>query len=1847
MLRLSRRFLLLTACGAIALALLSKPGFAQQQDNDALRDLITGLGVVHNIAYPPSMLPEPITSLIAGTVTYTTNFGLKYIPPVLIAPGTVGALPNSADGCSFDFTINGGVEKTRQDFLGVLQSYDDSFVWNNFLGTPGVFHVNTDVRVGLYQGNTLLGNDVSIPMGNQSLRWRGETLITPILDYPPWYIVFAKPVEVASRKLAALAKTPPARRAVLRVMIELLISLGLEGAQAGIDWAGLDGQPTLAGGRPIRNEQFQTVRIFDTVAPTATLNQNVFRIEATQVGGELLRDHIGRLRDSLVVSDNCERIPFVSYAAPSFLPVGETTDVTWTIRDAGPIDINGGANVVQRLQQVIVEDTMPPIILPPPGRVLESGVAVNAMLGRAAVFDLADVRPVIVNDAPATFAADSRTRVTWSATDASGNSSSRSQWVTVKTPGTNTLPEAFSASVNARSFEPIEIELGGEDQDLLDGRYDQLSFSISQPPSNGFFVAPLFPYFIEDYRVENAFGLTKADLSQFLDQQCGADPGNYVPPRDFVTDPRYIAVTDNGTAYVSDNYFICNQVDGRIERRSRIASFTKDADGVLQYVGQTFTLSGDQPRSLFIDGDESVYYISPVSGSSIGRVRRCDNTLQICETFDLDTDQAGQPATDHIQDDPTSIVADGSDVLYAVDGQQSIIAYDLQNVNGNGQPVRLGAITKPGDMELGSLQRKDMAIDSEGNLYVSDIDADRVYKFSTSTVTRNADGSVDFEAGSLVGWMGRCAQNLTTTRACDEIAERSYGYSCTTALCNSAVTAGSQPGQFDSPRGIAVDANGVLYVTDYNNFRVQRFTADGFFAGEAISECDGTCFVLGDFGNPEDVTVNRQFFYVLDRERDLLHVFETTPISAFDDEALTPAQSATVVYQSNDNFTGSDEFRFPVGDGLATSAEASIDVSITRNFRPPVGTEGLVFYATEDQSLDLVVDGFDPDADDLNNLSYRITRTPEHGALNGVGPDFTYEPDANYFGADSFAFTVSDGQMNSEPVDAVIEVAAVNDLPVLTISPMADRFGTGFPIKLEVVLEDIDIDDRHVYGLDWGPGELFRTGRALLPGQTAAAQEPTFIQAAGGTAILLHGVTYFSPGQKTVRICVSDQPGVTALTSCDDPRVTAVTSKMLSIEPMVSKSVVITDSLPVTVSELGVGFTDPVVDGEAFDVTLALYNLEPDDTFTILDATEVTLTAMLGDGLEFVGAPVMNALDASGGACSTVGSQLNCSFAQLRSPGQTTVTIRLRGDGSLAQVRNISLLVTAGSAEDDHKGMVANLKQYTVNVNPDGDADNDGVLNGDDAFPGDPNESVDSDSDGIGNNADLDDDNDILPDTWERRFGFDPLNAGDAVADADGDQLSNAAEYLAGTRPDTIDTDRDQRRDDVDNCPLVGNANQYDQDSNGIGDACDRATFAAVAVLGDLDGNLALDYAIVRADGDRIEAFFKDSATDFSIGADRIDLGSTAERLVLDVAAAGPANGRDSVALVILYADASGAQRIQLVAVSDGTAEFDAEVFDDQWLYADAIVTTVSGQAEYWVVARNWIDDRVEVRRVDLTDGSVTAAHDFGTQLEPRSITADASGETMLLLAIDSVNGDLVATAREVITDARMGSSIVEGARALTGMVERNGAGFVVAVQTINGTIRLSVLDADGATIIDTFEVLDSGWTLLELATLTEWSGSGDAIVLAAVSNTGEMRLTIYDAANGSVADQQSFHASEFTARSFSASQQPGGGSSELSVLAAGADAVLALEARDAEGDAASRKMSAESSSPPPPIPPPPPPPPPSSSGGGGSAGLLWLVALIVALRRRRWLARRDRFTASGLTSTWHCFADRCRSVSL
>lgn len=111
----------------------------------------------------------------------------------------------------------------------------------------------------------------------------------------------------------------------------------------------------------------------------------------------------------------------------------------------------------------------------------------------------------------------------------------------------------------------------------------------------------------------------------------------------------------------------------------------------------------------------------------------------------------------------------------------------------------------------------------------------------------------------------------------------------------------------------------------------------------------------------------------------------------------------------------------------------------------------------------------------------------------------------------------------------------------------------------------------------------------------------------------------------------------------------------------------------------------------------------------------------------------------------------------------------------------IEYVATAGS--QTHADGVAAFGATTNSVDVELDSDGDGVPDVEDAFPDDPEETLDTDIDGIGNNADTDDDNDGMPDEYETNNGLDALDFSDAAADEDGDGISNLVEFQQGTDP--------------------------------------------------------------------------------------------------------------------------------------------------------------------------------------------------------------------------------------------------------------------------------------------------------------------------------------------------------------------------------------------------------------------------------------------------------------------------------
>lgn len=113
---------------------------------------------------------------------------------------------------------------------------------------------------------------------------------------------------------------------------------------------------------------------------------------------------------------------------------------------------------------------------------------------------------------------------------------------------------------------------------------------------------------------------------------------------------------------------------------------------------------------------------------------------------------------------------------------------------------------------------------------------------------------------------------------------------------------------------------------------------------------------------------------------------------------------------------------------------------------------------------------------DAGTLTYSIVTMPIQGSLTGTPPNVVYTPVPNFFGADAFTFSVSDGVQTSSAIVSMT-VNPVNDAP--TVQPVA--LTTNEDTPLPFTLTGVDVDSQLTYAVVSQPtmGRVTGTGATL------------------------------------------------------------------------------------------------------------------------------------------------------------------------------------------------------------------------------------------------------------------------------------------------------------------------------------------------------------------------------------------------------------------------------------------------------------------------------------------------------------------------------------------------------------------------------------------------------------------------------------------------------------------------------------------------------------------------------------------------------------------------------------------------
>ncbi|MBK8452865.1 MAG: 6-bladed beta-propeller [Thiofilum sp.] len=267
--------------------------------------------------------------------------------------------------------------------------------------------------------------------------------------------------------------------------------------------------------------------------------------------------------------------------------------------------------------------------------------------------------------------------------------------------------------------------------------------------------------------------------------------------------PGGLRVDAAGYVYVADDY------------NHRVQKF--DANGVYQTKWGTegtangqFTYLGD----LTIDSAGFIYVADYLND----RIQKFSNTGIFQATWGRSGSALGQLSR------PIGIAATNSGYVYVVDGNARVNKFTLA-----GAPVKYFAgindYTKNGTLNF----PHDIAVDSSGNMYVSDTDNHRVQKFNANGQFVSNWGQYGEGLGDFWYPLGLAIDTNNNIYVADSYNHRIQKFTNTGVFIASYGEYGSNNGQFKYPEDVALDNVGNIYVVDTDNNRIQKLNSNGVY----------------------------------------------------------------------------------------------------------------------------------------------------------------------------------------------------------------------------------------------------------------------------------------------------------------------------------------------------------------------------------------------------------------------------------------------------------------------------------------------------------------------------------------------------------------------------------------------------------------------------------------------------------------------------------------------------------------------------------------------------------------------------------------------------------------------------------------------------------------------------------------------------------------------------------------------------------------------------------------------------------------------------------------------------------
>jgi uncharacterized delta-60 repeat protein len=361
-----------------------------------------------------------------------------------------------------------------------------------------------------------------------------------------------------------------------------------------------------------------------------------------------------------------------------------------------------------------------------------------------------------------------------------------------------------------------------------------------------------------------------------------------------------------------------------------------------------------------------------------------------------------------------------------------------------------------------------VAVDSAGNVYVTDGAGNSVQKYDSAGTLLTAWGTQGSEQpGQFNGPVGVAVDSQGNVYVADSGNYHIQKFDSSGAFITQWGGEGTGDGLFNHPLGVVVDSADNVYVADYGNKRVQKFNSSGTFINKWGTAGTGE----GQFAGPGSVAVDPSGnVYVGDRD----NPGDSQRVEKFSQGAPAAAAGADQTFScatvpldlpldgtASTDPTPNDALTYAWSEGatpLGTGATLQVSLSPGTHVITLTVTDSCNHSSTDTVTLEVSTDGCntppdavndaatvaedsganavnvlandkDPDPADTPTVTARTNGAHGTVAITAGGTGVSYTPKVNYYGPDSFTYTIGDGHGGTDTATVSVTVTAVNDPP--------------------------------------------------------------------------------------------------------------------------------------------------------------------------------------------------------------------------------------------------------------------------------------------------------------------------------------------------------------------------------------------------------------------------------------------------------------------------------------------------------------------------------------------------------------------------------------------------------------------------------------------------------------------------------------------------------------------------------------------------------------------------------------------------------------------------------------------------